>query len=45
MLESTDNGIKIFTTTSVDSDQEPRMYEIYSFDQLQSALDELLKGK
>lgn len=45
VLESTDNGIKIFTTTSVDSDQEPRMYEVFTFDQLQSALDELLKGK
>lgn len=45
VLESTNNGIKIFTTTSLDSDQEPRMYEVFSLDQLQSALDELLKGK
>lgn len=43
VLESTDNGIKIFTTTSVDSDQEPRMYEIYSIDQLETALKELLR--
>lgn len=45
VLESTDNGIKIFTTTSVDSDQEPRMYEVFTFDQLETALNELLKGK
>lgn len=42
VLESADNGIKIFTTTSVDSDQEPRMYEVSSFEQLQVALRELL---
>lgn len=45
VLESTGNGIKIFTTPSVDSDQEPRMYEVFTFDQLELALKELLKGK